>query len=554
MASTFFRLLLGGIAGKVLGVVREVLLAALFGAGRAVGANRVALTGTMVPLNFFTADALSAGFLPLYVQYRQDNPAMALALYRSVRTLFVGLSVALLIALQLARGFWIDLLAPGLDHSTAALASSMLAVAALGMPFLLLYSLDNLVALERDDVRLINLRASFQSVGLISATVVAYLTGDAVLLAWGFTTPYFLLWCFGVYWLRKKQYLDGPEPARRLSRIERSHYKIVLGMFWRRLRPLLLIPVLLQGSISVERAVGSLLGVEVVAATEYSRFVVDSLMALIAAPLGLAGLAAFARMRTHEVHDGLRRMLGPILLVTVPLSIALGVNSRGIITVLYARGEFDQRAVDVTSIMLLGFSLGIWANVLGHTLVKVLNARGHNRRAAVANGLSFGIAATVNLVMWRYTGPFTLGLASAVGGVVMFVGAAVSLKIVRHSLGLLVLLAPGIAGATAAGWLLAGDGLVRLAGSCALIGLVWLGYVMLVPSLRAAFVTGLWSRIAKRDQKASPAGETGTVAMPAGETPPAEPLDEAPTFVDVLPDDEGLPARPGSGRHRRGAS
>lgn len=534
MSSTFFRLLLGGIAGKVLGVVREVLLAALFGAGRVIGANRVALTATMVPLNFFTADALSAGFLPLYVRYRQEDPPMALALYRSVRTLFAVLSVVLLVVLQLARGFWIDLLGPGLDHSTAELASSMLSIAALGMPFLLLYSLDTLIALERDDVRLINLRASFQSVGLISATVVAYLTGDAVLLAWGFTAPYFLLWCLGTYWIRRKRYLDGGEAGQRLPAFERAHYKMVLGMFWRRLRPLLLIPVLLQGSISVERAVGSLLGVAVVAATEYSRFIVDSLMALIAAPLGLAGLAAFSRMRTAEVHAGLRRMIAPILLVTVPLSIALGVNSRGIVTVLYARGEFDEHAVDVTSIMLLGFSLGIWANVLGHTLVKVLNARGENKRAAVANGLSFGIAATVNLVMWRYWGPFTLGLASAVTGVVMFMGAAVSLRIMRYCLGLLAMLAPGIVGAVAAGWVLAGDGLLRLAASGTVIGLVWLAYVLLVPSLRDAFVAGLWSKIVRRGQK-----------------PP--PDEDPPTLELALPVDDALPIRTGAGRHRRGA-
>lgn len=527
MASTFVRLLLGGIVGKILGVVREVLLAALFGAGRVIGANRVALTATMVPLNFFTADALSAGFLPLYVQYRQDSPAMAVTLYRSVRTLFAALSVVLVVGLQLARGFWIDLLGPGLDDSTAALAGSMLSIAALGVPFLLLYSLDTLVALAHDDVRLINLRASFQSIGLITATVVAYLTGDVVLLAWGFTAPYVLLWCWGTYWVRRKQYLNDEDAGRQHPRIDRSHYKMVLAMFWRRLRPLLLIPVLLQGSISVERAVGSLLGVEVVAATEYSRFIVDTLMALIAAPLGLAGLAAFARMRTDQVHDGLRRMIAPILLVTVPLSIALCVNSRGIITVLYARGEFDERAVDVTSIMLLGFSLGIWANVLGHTLVKVLNARGANKRAAVANGLSFGLAAAVNLVMWRYAGPVTLGLASAIGGLVMFTGAALSLRIMRHCLGLLAMLAPGVLAAAAAGWLLAGDGLLRLAASGAAVGLIWLAYVMLVPSLRGAFVAGVWSKIVAR-------GRTS----PPGEDPPT---------VELT-----VPVRSEAGRHHRG--
>src|SRR6266498_5028457 len=76
MARVFLRLVLGGMAGKVLGLLRETLLAALFGAGRVVAANRVALTATFIPVNFFTADALSAGFLPLYVRYRKEGSAM----------------------------------------------------------------------------------------------------------------------------------------------------------------------------------------------------------------------------------------------------------------------------------------------------------------------------------------------------------------------------------------------------------------------------------------------------------------------------------------------
>jgi peptidoglycan biosynthesis protein MviN/MurJ (putative lipid II flippase) len=503
---TFFRLLLGGIAGKVLGVVREVLLAALFGAGRVVGANRVALTATMVPINFFTADALTAGFLPLYVRYRQDDPPMALALYRAMRTSLAVLSLALVAALLPARNRWIDLLAPGLDGSTAALAASMLGIAALGVPFYILYNLYTLVALARDDVRPINLRASFQSIGLIAATLAAWHTGHVTLLAWGFTVPYVVLWCWGAWWVRHKGYLHH-EPASAPSRVR---YRVALSTVWRRLRPLLLIPVLLQGSIAVERAVGSLLGVEVVAATEYSRFVVDSLMALIAAPLGLAGLAAFARMPGTEVGAGLRRLIAPVLLLTVPLTVVLAVNSRGIIDLLYGRGRFDDRAVEVTSVLLLGFALGIWAQVLGYTLVKVLNAQGENARVAVVNGLAFGAAAATNVVMWRYWGPFTLGFAATVGGLVMFVGSALSLRIMRHCLGLLAMLAPGATVAAVAGFGLAGDGVVRLVASGTAVGLVWLGYVLAVPELRHTFVHHVWSRTAARRPRADAAAPTAT--------------------------------------------
>ncbi|MEQ4300138.1 lipid II flippase MurJ [Plantactinospora sp. B6F1] len=494
MTRIFFRLVLGGVTGKVLGLLREVLLAALFGAGRAVAANRVALTATLIPVNFFTADALSAGFLPLYVRYRQERPAMALVLYRTVRSLLGAFSLLLTVALVFGRTAWVDVLAPGLDPETAALTATMLGIAALSVPFYVQYGLYTLVGLAHDDVRLINIRPSVQSLGLIGATVLAYLTGEVAILAWGFTVPYVLLWAWGAYWVRRRGYLaavDGPGA----DLPDGTGRRLALAMFWRRLRPLLLIPVILQGSIGVERAVGSLLGIEVVAATEYARFVVDSCMALLAAPLGLAGLASFARMDPGEVAGGLRRLLPPVLFATVPLSLILCLNSTGIVTLLYARGEFDDQAVRISATLLLGFALGIWAQVIGYTLMKVLNAQGRNREVAIVMAVSYTAAAALNLLLFRHWGAFTLGAAASVGGLLMFLVSARLLGVLGYCLRLLVTLLPGSVAAAGLGYLLAGPGLPRLVGSCAGILLVWLGSAALVPALRRTYLVGVWARV-----------------------------------------------------------
>lgn len=485
MARTFLRLLFGGVLGKLLAIVREVLLAALFGAGRAVAANRIALTATLIPVNFFTADALTSGFLPLFVHYRGDRPAMAAALYRGVRLLLLTTALLTAVALVVGRDGWVRVLGPGLDPYTSRAAASMLGIAALGIPCYIQFNLYTLVALAHDDVRLINARASLQSVGLIGATLAAYVSGEVALLAWGFTVPYVLLCGWGMIRVRRRGYLTVGPVAPGVE------YRAVFGVFWRRLRPLLLIPVLLQGSIAVERAVGSLLGVAVVAATEYSRFIVDSCMALLAAPLGLAGLTFFAKVDSHDVVERLRRLVPPVLFVTIALSVVLCVNSRSIVTVLYARGEFDQHAIDVSSVMLLGFALGIWADVLGYTLVKVMNARGQNARATVVMALSFSVAAAVNLLLYREWGPFTLGAAASAGGVVMFVAAAFALGILRDCVRLLAALLPGVAAAAYVGHVLSGSGPVRLASSAAGILMVWAVFGAVVPGVRRTFVSQL---------------------------------------------------------------
>jgi Uncharacterized membrane protein, putative virulence factor len=493
----FLQLLLGGLAGKVLGLAREVLLAALYGAGRVVAANRVALTATLVPVNFFTADALSAGFLPQYVRYRQEQPAMAVVLYRAVRTLLAVFSVLLTVGLLWGRHRWVGLLAPGLDPQTTRTAADMLGIAALAVPAYVQFGLYTLVGLAHDDVRLINIRPSVQSLGLIVATVAAYLSGNVLLLAWGFTVAYLLLCAWGGYWIRRRGYLSRPERSEAGQSVGEA-YRAALTEFWRRLRSLLLVPVILQGAIAVERAVGSLLGVEVVAATEYARFVVDSCMALLAAPLGLAGLASFARMASEEVVGGLRRLLPPVFFVAVPLSLILSLNSTGIVTLLYARGVFDQRAVEVSATLLCGFSLGIWAQVIGYTLVKVLNARAANLRVALVNMVSFAAAAVVNLLLFRQWGPATIGVAASIGGLLMFLISARLLGVLGFSCRLIMLLLPGAALAAVPGYLLAGPGVLRLLASTLSILLIWLGYAALLPGPRRTFLVGLQARLASR--------------------------------------------------------
>jgi putative peptidoglycan lipid II flippase len=482
MAKIFFRLVFGGIVGKLLGIGREVLLAALFGAGRVVAANRIALTATLLPINFFTADALTAGFLPLYIEYRKDRPDAARALYRTVRKILLVFSLGLAAALFAGSTIWVELLGPGLDRSTSGIAASMLQIAALGIPFYVQFHLYSLVGLAHDDVRLINLRPSFQSVGLICGTLVAYWTGQLSMLAWGFTIPYVVLCFWGAHRLRRQRYI--PSAATPDTQQSVISAKEVLGPFWKRLRPLLLIPVILQGSIAVERAIGSLIGIEVVAATEYARYIVDSCMVLIAAPLGLASLASFAKVPAGEVGAKLRKLTLPLLLLMIPMSLALALNSEQIVTLIYGRGQFDAQAVHVSSVMLLGFAIGIWAQVLAYTYVKVLNARGANARVALVTALSFGAAIAINLLLYRQWGAFTIGAASTACGIIMFLAAALALKQLRFCVFWLLRLAPGAAAAGLAGYLTAGSSLGRMIVSCAAIAAVWVLYVAIFAQAR----------------------------------------------------------------------
>jgi peptidoglycan biosynthesis protein MviN/MurJ (putative lipid II flippase) len=126
------QLLAGGMFGKVTGVAREVLLAAVYGTSTVTASLRIAQTATLIPFNLMTSDALNSGFLPIFGRYRRDKGvAAADEFYRSFRmlTIMVALLVSLLL---LASGdYVVQLLAPGLSSHAQRTAAGFLRVMAL---------------------------------------------------------------------------------------------------------------------------------------------------------------------------------------------------------------------------------------------------------------------------------------------------------------------------------------------------------------------------------------------------------------------------------------
>jgi putative peptidoglycan lipid II flippase len=458
------RLVLGGLVGKLLGMLREVLLAAAYGTGVAATATRVAQTGTLVPVDFFTADVLSAGFLPLHKELLRTDPARADGLFRALRRALWVLSAVLLVGLVAGAGTVVRLVAPGLEPSTAAACAQFLRVMALGIPSYLQFSLLSYLEMSHGGFRLAGVRATVQNLGMVAALGAAWVLGQPVVLASGFALAYVGLHAWGV-----GQVADlvpgGPT----------TDVRAALGQVWRRVRPLLLLPVVLQGSVVAERVVASLLGDQVVAAVDYARFIATTGVNLLAVPLGLAGLAALAGLDRVAARERLAGTLPGLLLVVVPASVVLTVGSAPVVQVLYARGAFDASAVATSAAVLVGFGLGFWAQSCAYVLVKALNAAGRNRTAAGALLAGLLVTLALNLALHRALGPVTLGLAASAGAVVTTVVAARPLGVAGLLAGWVLACLPvaGVAGVL--GWWLARDldGWVALLAVVGTVGAVW---------------------------------------------------------------------------------
>ncbi len=431
-------LLLGGMVGKVLGIGRELLAAWLFGTGVVAAAFRLAQAAMLIPVHYVVSEALNAGFIPTYSRLLQEAPEKARELLDALRWALLWFALCAALLLAVGASLWVSLLAPGFSAGAHAMAVDLLRVFSVAIPAYVLTGLYASVEMAHGGGQLAASRASIQSVGLIVGSLLAFGLGQPIWIAAGFSCAYVALTFWGKRILMR---YDIALPFH--WRLADGGWAILRG-FGRTMRPLLLIPVLLQIHFSTERIVASLIGDQVVAALDYAKFISETAVLLLAVPFGLAGLAGFAR----EDEAAFRRKAGSVLLtlilVSLPISAVVLASTEPILRLLFMRGAFDEGSLHTTQLILTGLGIGLWAQVAGYALVKFLNARMRNREAVAIVAVALSSNVVFNLLAYHWLGPAALGVGASLYGLLLLGLGVWRLKIasvLAKPLGLLILLA-----------------------------------------------------------------------------------------------------------------
>jgi putative peptidoglycan lipid II flippase len=405
-------LMLGGLTGKVLGIARELLSAALFGTGPIAAAYRLAQAAFLIPLHGFLSDAFGAGFTPAYSRIRANEIERSRTLFAGMHAivLVVSVVVGLLMAIFALR--WVRLLAPGFGAETAALASQMVVIMSLAMPFYALTALYASAGLAEGKPQIAATRASVQSVGLILGTLLAWYTGSALFIAAGFLLAYLALTARGL----TSALSQGMRPWPR--RTEWAAVRALTLPVWRSVRVLMLVPILLQVHFIIERRVASLVGADAVAALDYVRFLSDTAVLLLAVPIGLAGLGTMPQLTEARFRELAARSMRMLLYIGVPLSLALVLHAKLAVQIVFARGAFDAASVERTATILQTLAVGLWAQLIGYAGAKFLSAR-HRNRSLIGIYLSaVSCNVLLNVALYRTMGAAALGIASAANSLV----------------------------------------------------------------------------------------------------------------------------------------
>ena len=371
-------LTIGGwtMGSRVLGFLRDMLMAALVGAGPLGDAFVVANRLPNMFRSLFGEGAFNAAFVPEFSAILTARGADAARRFAEqtfgVMTFWL---VALTLLAEVLMPQIMGLLLIGAAHDTAHLRL-VVDLARITFPYMplicltallsgVLNGLDKFAAAAAAPV-VYNLTSMAFMVGL---TGLVPTTGHA--LAWGVSAS-------GVFQLALVMWATWQ--AGMALHLVKPQLSPEIRTLLRRMAPGLLAAGVTQLNLSLDVVIAGFLPAGTQSALYYANRLNQLPLGIIGVAVGTAMLPSLSRQvasgMVEESRTTLNRAVEYALVLTLPAALALGAVPLPIMSVLFERGAFDHHAAIVSSQTLMAYALGLPAFVLIKVLVPGLFARG----------------------------------------------------------------------------------------------------------------------------------------------------------------------------------
>ncbi|WP_267899215.1 MULTISPECIES: murein biosynthesis integral membrane protein MurJ [Modicisalibacter] len=375
---------------RVMGLVRDVTIAALFGAGSGADAFFVAFKIPNFMRRLFAEGAFNQAFVPVLSEYATRRTREEVRELLDAVSGSLAVVLALLTALAMLTAPWLAwLFAPGFgrDPEKLALTADMLR---LTFPYLLLISMTafsgsvlntwNRFAVPAFTPVLLNL-------ALIGAAVwlTPWMTVPSMALAWGVLIAGAVQLAFQVPFLARLGLLPTPWPAFRHPGVRR--------ILW------LMTPALFGVSVSqinllLDTVLASFLASGSVSWLYYSDRLVELPLGVFGIAIGTVILPALSKRHAEQSREHFARMLDwslrAVLLLGLPAALALAVLAEPLLVSLFHYGAMTDHDIVMASMSLRAYAVGLVAFML----IKVL-APGYFARQDTATPVKIGIVAMV---------------------------------------------------------------------------------------------------------------------------------------------------------------
>ncbi len=374
------------LASRILGFIRDAVIAWFFGAGFSSDAFIAAFRIPNLLRRLFAEGSLSSAFIPVFMEYTvNQGQAEAFHLARSAFRL-VGIVLIVVAICGVMLSPWIvRLIAPGFSADKLALTITL---TRLMFPYIFFIGL---VALC---MGILNVLGHFATPAFAPVLLNLAIIGSAIFISPSLPQP--------VMGLAVGVLLGGfLQLALQLPVLIKKRF-----YFWQASRWLhpglkrvgtLIPPVIVGGAVyQINILVGTLLASLLEQGSVTYLYFADRLVQF---PLGIFAIATATAVLPSlsrqaaagdidKLKDTFDHTLKLVFFITIPASVGLIVLREPIVALLFKRGEFDVRATLLTAQPLLYYSMGLWAFSAVRIVAAVFFALQDTRTPAIMAGIS----------------------------------------------------------------------------------------------------------------------------------------------------------------------
>jgi putative peptidoglycan lipid II flippase len=400
-------------ASRVLGFLRDILIAAAIGTGPVADAFFVAFRFPNLFRRLFAEGAFNAAFVPLFAgRLEADGPGAARAFAEDALAVMLAWLLLLTAVILAAMPWLMPVIAPGFVGDTAQLELAV-ELTRICFPYLLFMTLAALLSGVMNSLYRFAAAAAAPIllnlffIGALTLVLPAFRDAPGQVLAWTVVAAGLAQFLF-LYVAAARAGMPLRLPAPRLTPGVKRLFKLMVPGF------------LSAGAMQLNLLVGTMIATLQSGAVSYLYYA-DRIYQL---PLGLIGIAIGVVLLpdlSRKLRGGdeaaamhsLNRALELSMFLTLPATAALIAVPFPVVSVLFERGAFGGEASEATALALAAFALGLPAYVL----VKVLQPAFFARENTVTP-LHFALASVaanlvLSLVLFFTIGFVGIALATA---------------------------------------------------------------------------------------------------------------------------------------------
>ena len=429
---------LGNVASRALGLVRQTVIAGLFGSSPHVSAFVAAARVPTMIYDLLIGGLLSAALVPVFSDYASPEKRQELwRIFSVVLSLAVVILSLIVILLELFAPQVAWLLGSGFDAQLQAVTTKMIRLI---LPAVLFFGISGMVTgllytLKRFTYPAFG--AAIYNAGLITCALFLADKINIYSLALGILLGAILQLAIQLPDLRDVRFafsLDLSHPA--LRRIAGLYLPIVLGL------------VISQIGIVIDSNLASRTGGESIAWMDYATRLIQFPIGMVSAAISLAILPTLSQYAsatsskqppisniqypTSNFQHTLALGLKMVLMAIIPATIGLFVLAAPIVALLFQHGNFDAHDTAQTALALRYYLLGLTFAAIDLPLVFAFYARKDTLTPALVGVLGVVVYLIVALSLIRPLGMIGLILANSTQ---LTVHALTMLALIQRRLG-----------------------------------------------------------------------------------------------------------------------